>query len=55
LNPPITLDLEAALIGGNEDAGFLFTKVLLPNGPFAGSGSFDINFTTAEYCPVPGH
>jgi hypothetical protein len=47
-NLPITLDLEAGLFGGNgqnaNGAGFLFTNVLLPNGPFAGSGTFDINF-----------
>ncbi|MCW2240943.1 PEP-CTERM sorting domain-containing protein [Azospirillum canadense] len=44
-NLPLLIDLGVGLFGGNNASAYLFDDVLLTNGPYTGSGTFDINFT----------
>jgi hypothetical protein len=41
---PIVLDLAVGLFGGKNGAGYLFQDVLLTDGPYTGSGTFQIKF-----------
>jgi hypothetical protein len=44
-NLPLVLNLEVALFGGGNGAGYLLEDVVLTVSPNFGTGSFDINFT----------
>lgn len=41
---PLSLDLAVLLMGGNNNAVYLLTGVLIPAGPGLGFGTFDIQF-----------
>ena len=43
-NLPLYVDLVVLLVGGKTDAAYLLSSVLLPAGPYSGSGTFDIEF-----------
>lgn len=43
-NLPITVDFALLLNGGNNNAAYLLTNVLLPISPTYGTGTFDIQF-----------
>lgn len=43
-NLPVTVDLAILLMGGNNNAAYLLSGVLLPFSPTNGTGTFDIQF-----------
>jgi hypothetical protein len=44
VNLPITVDFAVLLNGGNNNAAYLLSSVLLPISPTSGNGTFDIQF-----------
>src|SRR5262245_51479757 len=47
-NLPIYVDLVLLLNGGNNNAAYLLSNVLLPASPTSGSGTFDIQFLNSS-------